>query len=73
MYTKTILTLAFTASSLLASSLMTDAKNAGLIPIPTDKKELLKLTDNPKNPITTEKIELGKNYILILDSQKAVL
>lgn len=60
MYTKTILTLAFTASSLLASSLMTDAKNAGLIPIPTDKKELLKLTDNPKNPITTEKIELGK-------------
>jgi len=60
MYNKTILTLAFTASSLLASSLMTDAKNAGLIPIPTDKQELLKLTDNPKNPITTEKIELGK-------------
>jgi cytochrome c peroxidase len=61
MYNKTILTLAFTASSLLASSsLMTDAKNAGLIPIPTDKKELLKLTDNPKNPITAEKIELGK-------------
>lgn len=60
MYTKTILTLVFTASSLLASNLLTDAKKAGLEPIPTDKNELLKLTDNPKNPITAQKVELGK-------------
>lgn len=60
MYTKTILTVAVAASSLLASDLLTDAKKAGLKPIPSDKKELNKLIDNPKNPITKEKVELGK-------------
>ncbi len=60
MYTKTIITVAIAASSLLASDLLTDAKKAGLKPIPSDKKELNKLIDNPKNPITKEKVELGK-------------
>ncbi len=60
MYTKTLLTLAFTASSLLASNLVNDAKNAGLKPIPKSKVELSKLIDNPKNPITNAKVELGK-------------
>src|SRR3989338_6316252 len=60
MYTKTLLTLAFTASSLLASNLANDAKNAGLKPIPKSKAELSKLIDNPKNPITNAKVELGK-------------
>lgn len=40
--------------------LMDKAKKAGLLPIPADEKELNKLIDNPKNPITAEKIELGK-------------
>ncbi|MDQ1338064.1 MAG: cytochrome c peroxidase [Campylobacterota bacterium] len=60
MYTKMLLTLAFTASSLLASTLANDAKNAGLKPIPSSKIELSKLIDNPKNPITSAKVELGK-------------
>lgn len=49
-----------TAASLMASSLAEDAKNAGLVPIPQSEAALLKLTDNTKNPITTEKVELGK-------------
>ncbi|MBU0631562.1 cytochrome-c peroxidase [bacterium] len=44
----------------MATPLIQDAKNAGLLPIPADKKELNKLIDNPKNPITKEKVELGK-------------
>jgi len=49
-----------TAASLMASSLTQDATNAGLIPIPESKSELLKLIDNPKNPITEKKVQLGK-------------
>lgn len=60
MYTKTLLILTFTAASLFASNLAEDAKNAGLVPIPSSTTELLKLIDNPKNPITPKKIELGK-------------
>ncbi len=60
MYTKTIIALAFTATSVFASNLADDAKNAGLAPIPNSTSELLKLIDNPKNPITPKKIELGK-------------
>jgi len=60
MYTKTLVTLAFTATSLLASNLADDAKKAGLAPIPNSTTELLKLIDNPKNPITPKKVELGK-------------
>ncbi len=49
------------SSFLFASnSLLQDAKNAGLKPIPQSKLELLKLIDDPKNPLTDRKIELGK-------------
>ncbi|RLA72981.1 MAG: cytochrome C biogenesis protein CcsA [Epsilonproteobacteria bacterium] len=58
---KTVFTLAVaTASILSASSLIDDAKNAGLKPIPTSLLELMKLIENPKNPITDAKVELGK-------------
>ncbi|MCW8896028.1 cytochrome-c peroxidase [Sulfurimonas sp.] len=60
MYTKTLLTLAFAATSLVASNLADDVKKAGLKAIPSSTIELLKLIDNPKNPITPKKIELGK-------------
>ena len=36
------------------------AADAGLKPIPTSQLEVLKLVDNPKNPITDAKVELGK-------------
>ncbi|MEA2098859.1 MAG: cytochrome-c peroxidase [Campylobacterota bacterium] len=49
-----------TTASLMASSLVNQAKEAGLTPIPESNLELLKLIDNPKNPITDEKVELGK-------------
>ncbi|MCF6309527.1 MAG: cytochrome-c peroxidase [Sulfurimonas sp.] len=55
-----ITALALVASSLVASSLTTDAKKAGLTPIPSSTTELLKLIDNPKNPISAKKVELGK-------------
>jgi len=48
------------ASLLMASPLAKQAKDAGLKPIPNDKNELHKLIDNPKNPITSQKVELGK-------------
>ena len=58
---KKLLTFAVVTSSVLfASSLSDDAKNAGLKPIPTSSLELMKLIDNPKNPITDAKVELGK-------------
>ena len=41
-------------------ALIDQAKQAGLKPIPQSISELYKLIDNPKNPITKEKIELGK-------------
>jgi len=49
------------ASSLLLASadIAQQAKNAGLKPIPSDKKELSKLID-PKNTLTPERVELGK-------------
>ncbi|BCX78915.1 cytochrome-c peroxidase [Campylobacter sp. 19-13652] len=52
-------------SSLSASKLIDEAKEAGLTPIPTDKKELAKLIneaapDSLKYPTTTERVELGK-------------
>jgi len=41
-------------------NLMMKAKNAGLKPIPQSKLKLLKLVDDPNNPMTDAKIELGK-------------
>ncbi|MFA7069337.1 MAG: cytochrome-c peroxidase [Sulfurimonas sp.] len=62
MKNKIVLSVAVLATTLMASDaeLRTMAKQAGLKAIPTDKAELNKLIDNPKNPITSEKIELGK-------------
>ncbi|MDD2905309.1 MAG: cytochrome-c peroxidase [Sulfurimonas sp.] len=57
---KIALTLAFTSLSLLASTLTTQATEAGLKPIPTSKAALIKLIDDPKNKITDLKTELGK-------------
>jgi cytochrome c peroxidase len=57
---KTIILSLITTASLMAGSLAQDAKNAGLVPIPQSQTALLKLIDNPKNPITKEKVELGK-------------
>lgn len=42
------------------ATLLEDAKNAGLKAIPHSKVELNKLVDDPKNPMTESKIELGK-------------
>ncbi len=42
------------------ADLVEKAKEAGLKPIPNSISELLKVIDNPKNPITKGKIELGK-------------
>lgn len=51
------------AGSLFAmddSTLIKKAMDAGLQPIPQSQKEVLDLVDDPNNPITTEKVELGK-------------
>lgn len=42
------------------ADLIKQAKDAGLKPIPKEISELYKLIDNPKNPLTKGKIELGK-------------
>ena len=55
-----ILTTLIALSSFASASLMDDAKKAGFASIPTDKTELMKLIDNPKNPVTDKKVELGK-------------
>ncbi len=59
---KKILIGVIAASSLAfaSSSLVQEAKNAGLKPIPQSQSELLKLIDNPKNPITKVKVKLGE-------------
>ena len=57
---KSVLITLITLSSFASASLIDEAKKAGFAPIPTDKKELMKLIDNPKNPITDAKVELGK-------------
>ncbi len=57
---KTLLLSVAVTSSLMASSVAQQAKDAGLAPIPNNDKELMKLVDNPKNPITKEKVALGK-------------
>lgn len=56
-----IFSVSLVASSMIfASSLVQDAKNSGLVAIPESQSELLKLIDNPNNPITAKKVELGK-------------
>ncbi|QCT94042.1 cytochrome-c peroxidase [Caminibacter mediatlanticus TB-2] len=60
MLKKSLALLSITTSMLLAQDLANLAKSYGLKPIPKEKSKLLKLIDNPKNPLTDEKIELGK-------------
>ncbi len=52
--------LATTALIANDADLRTAATQAGLKAIPANKAELNKLIDNPKNPITAQKVELGK-------------
>ena len=61
---KRIVAITLTTASLMAGSLAQDAKNAGLTPIPASQSALLKLTDNPKNPITKAKIKLGEKLYM---------
>jgi len=57
---KIVLSLTVCSLSLMASnSLLKGAKNAGLKPIPQSKSELLKVIDDPRNPITQKKVKLG--------------
>ena len=42
------------------AALVKQAKDSGLKAIPQSQLEILKLVDNPKNPITEAKVELGK-------------
>lgn len=61
---KIIKTLAFCAISASfmfgSSSLVTKATNSGLKSIPESNLELFKIIDDKKDPITKEKVELGK-------------
>ena len=61
---KILTTITLSATFLMAGSLIDDAKNAGLAPIPSSHVELLKLIDNPNNPITDAKIELGEKLYM---------
>jgi cytochrome c peroxidase len=47
-------------TSAFAVSLIDQAKQAGLAPIPNSQLEVLKLIDDPNNAITDAKVELGK-------------
>lgn len=49
-----------TSNILMANSLIDKAKNSGLEAIPSNDKQLLKIIDDKKDPITKEKVELGK-------------
>ena len=57
---KILMTSALAASVVLGASLAQEAKDSGLMPIPNNSKELRKLINNAKNPLTQEKIDLGK-------------
>ncbi|MBW7874720.1 MAG: cytochrome-c peroxidase [Candidatus Cloacimonetes bacterium] len=55
-----ILSLTLVAGSMATEAdLLTRARGV-FKPIPLDQAELMKLIDNPKNPITPEKVDLGK-------------
>lgn len=47
-------------TALYATPLMDLAKGSGLAPIPQSDAEILKLVDDPKNPMNASKVELGK-------------
>jgi cytochrome c peroxidase len=54
-----IVTFAYT-HSFASSDLIKKVNEAGIKPIPASKTELMKLIDDPKDPITEAKVELGK-------------
>jgi len=58
--TKALALSALTISLVAGSALTKQAEEAGLVAIPQNTKELRKLINNPKNPITNAKVELGK-------------
>ncbi|MDD5052389.1 MAG: cytochrome-c peroxidase [Sulfuricurvum sp.] len=47
-------------TTMMATTLIDDAKTAGLKAIPGNTKAIEKLTSNPNNPTTATKVELGK-------------
>jgi len=55
-----ILTIGLAVSLSASDALIKKAKEAGLQPIPKRVSDLIKVIDNPKNPLTKEKVELGK-------------
>ncbi len=57
---KVIALSALATATLMASPLVESAKQAGLVAIPDSESALLKMIDNPNNPITAKKVELGK-------------
>jgi len=56
----TILSVVAISTMLSADALSKSAKEVGLMPIPTDKIALMKLINNPNNPISDAKVTLGK-------------
>lgn len=44
------------------------ALSTNMLPVPKTYEELIKVADNPKNPLSLEKIALGKALFLILYS-----
>ncbi len=57
---KVMLLVAASAAALFGTSLVDQAEKAGLKAIPAEKNTLLKMVDNPANPMTDAKVELGK-------------
>jgi len=62
-FSKLLVASAVASSFLFAASLSEEAKSAGLVAIPSNKTELLKITD-PKGTITPEKVDLGLKLYL---------
>lgn len=63
MKTKILISMLLLATSVFAGNgedILKQAKESGLKSIPADKKEQLKLVDNPTNRLTKEKFYLGK-------------
>jgi len=57
---KTLVISTLAISFAFASPLAKEAKDAGLVALPESMKDIRKLTDNPVNPMTKAKVELGK-------------
>lgn len=53
-------TLLVTTTAFAGDALISNAQIAGMLPIPSSPSKLLRLIDNPKNPITKAKVTLGK-------------